>query len=122
MPFTATDQQKSVINHDPGRHGRVLAGPGTGKSSTAVALAEQLATLDPAPTVMFITFTRAATAELAKKVQEAGQEATMPSTMHSFAMSVLLRNEGAAPIPQPLRLADDWEQRHLIRSLLVLLR
>ena len=40
----------------------------------------------------------------------------MPSTMNSFAMSVLLRNEGAAPIPQPLRFADDWEQRHLFRS------
>jgi DNA helicase II / ATP-dependent DNA helicase PcrA len=115
VAFEPTPDQQKVINHDPGRNGRVLAGPGTGKSSTAVALAEQLARLEPPPTVKFITFTRAATAELAKKVQEAGQEATMPSTMHSFAISVLLRNEGAAPIPQPLRLADDWEQRQLIR-------
>ena len=36
--------------------------------------------------------------------------------MHSFAVSVLLRNGGAAPIPQPLRLADDWEQATLIRG------
>jgi DNA helicase-2/ATP-dependent DNA helicase PcrA len=94
----------------------VLAGPGTGKSSTAVALAARLALLDPRPKVRFLTFTRAATAELAEKVREAGQEATSPSTIHSFAIAVLLRNQGAAPIPEPLRIADDWEQATLIRQ------
>lgn len=116
MAFDPTDEQLKVINHDHLRHGRVLAGPGTGKSSTAIEFARRLASLKPTPSVKFITFTRAATAELGKKAFESGQAATSPSTLHSFAISVLLRNEGAAPISYPLRIPDDWEQSTLITA------
>lgn len=116
MAFEPTEDQQKVINHNPTRHGRVLAGPGTGKSSTAVKLAEHLAELDPRPRVKFLTFTRAATAELVKKVNEAGQDSTSPSTLHSFAISILLRNPGSAPIPEPLRIVDDWEKENLVRK------
>ena len=62
-----------------------------------------------------LTFTRNAAAELADKVAtEAEALAVAPTTIHSFAISVLLRNDGAADLPQPLRLADDWEQSNLI--------
>ena len=44
------------------------SGPGTGKSATVVALVDQLLQDNPAPRIKLITFTRAATAELAKKV------------------------------------------------------
>lgn len=113
--FEPTKDQNRVIQHTPSKHGRVLAGPGTGKSSTAVALAVELAQQTPRPRVKFLTFTRAATAELAKKVRDAGQESTDPSTLHSFSISVLLKNPGTAPIPQPLRISDDWEVRNLLR-------
>jgi superfamily I DNA/RNA helicase len=42
MPLEFTDEQKAVINHMLPGHGRVFAGPGTGKSATAVGLAEHL--------------------------------------------------------------------------------
>ncbi len=38
-----------------------------------------------------------------------------PSTLHSFAISVLLSNPGCAPLHEPLRIADDWEARALVR-------
>jgi UvrD-like helicase C-terminal domain len=42
-----TEQQQAVINDDWTRHARVLAGPGTGKGATAVALAERLSGVTP---------------------------------------------------------------------------
>ena len=117
MPFELTDEQRAVINHPPTKHGRVIAGPGTGKSATAVALAEQLLTnSEPPLRVKFLTFTRAATAELARKLatSQAGI-LDRPSTIHSFAISTLLRNPGCASFPQPLRIPDKYEYKNLIR-------
>lgn len=117
MPFNPTDEQQAVINHPPGQHGRVIAGPGTGKSATAVALAERLvANGEEASKVKFLTFTRAATAELAKKLASAEAERfEKPSTIHSFAIGTLLRNPGIAVFPQPLRIPDKYEYKTLIR-------
>jgi hypothetical protein len=38
VSYRPTPQQEQIINHDPSRHGRVLAGSGTGESATVVAL------------------------------------------------------------------------------------
>ena len=94
----------------------MLAGPGTGKSATVVALVSALLKRESPPTIRLLTFTRAATAELAKKVQE-HPEATVerPSTIHSFAISALLRNPGCADFPSPLRIVDDWEMTNIVQ-------
>lgn len=56
-------KQQAIIEHDLGRHARVLAGPGTGKSATVIRMmlraAEQLGRRGK-----LLTFTRAATNEL----------------------------------------------------------
>ena len=37
------------------------------------------------------------------------------ATLHSFALRQLLRNSRLiTALPQPLRIADDWEERHII--------
>ena len=108
--FEPTPEQSTILAHDPGQHARVLAGPGTGKSATLVALVDQLLSSTEAPRVRLLTFTRAATGELAKKVSaHPAAAAERPSTIHSFAISVLVRNPGAGDLPEPLRIADDWE-------------
>lgn len=113
--FKPTPEQQAIIEHDPGRHARVLAGPGTGKSATTVALVERLLSGDARPRLRLLTFTRAATGELAQKVADYPKAATLrPSTVHSFAISLLLHNPGAGNFPKPLRIADDWEQDKLI--------
>lgn len=103
------------MGYRPGRHCRILAGPGTGKSATLVALVNELAQLSPTPKIRLLTFTRAATSELAKKVVEHPTVAAeRPSTIHSFALSLLLQNPGAANLPEPLRIADDWEYDNIV--------
>ena len=116
MGIILTEEQLTVVQHPPNAHGRVLAGPGTGKSTTAVALAELLLAQENPPRVRFLTFTRAATAELSKKLPpELSHNLERPSTIHSFAISVLLQNYGCASIPEPLRIPDDYEYWDLIR-------
>ncbi len=116
MPFSPTAEQTAVINHQLPGHARVLAGPGTGKSATAVALAERLLS-EPGggARVRFLTFTRAATAELAQKVSESSAPIPDPATFHSFAVSTVLRNPGCAAFRWPLRIPDLFEYHELVR-------
>lgn len=120
MPeFTPTPEQQRVLSHDPRDCGCIEAGPGTGKSATLVALIEHLLSGRQKPKVRLLTFTRAATAELAQKVGGITSAAVeRPSTIHSFAISVLVRNPGAADYPEPLRMADDWEDGAVVRPTL----
>jgi len=119
MPYVPTDEQAAILAHRPDQHALVLAGPGTGKSATLVALVDHLLAGNPAPRIKLLTFTRAATAELAKKVSEhPAAAAERPSTIHSFSISVLLRNPGTGDFPQPLRIADKWEQKVIVHPTL----
>jgi len=65
-----------------------------------------------------LTFTRAATAELAQKAALACERAGQPRTVHSFAISVLLRNPGVSRLPEPIRIADSWELKTVVRPTL----
>jgi DNA helicase-2/ATP-dependent DNA helicase PcrA len=117
--FVPTPEQQRILAYEPGTHARVLAGPGTGKSATLVALIDRLLEGEPSPRIRLLTFTRAATGELAKKVAEhPAAAAERPSTIHSFAISVLLRNPGTGGFPEPLRIADPWEYANLVRPTL----
>jgi DNA helicase-2/ATP-dependent DNA helicase PcrA len=114
MPIEFTDEQNRVIAHTIPGHGRVFAGPGTGKSATAVGLVERLLRQEKnQPRLKFLTFTRAATLELAKQLPTQGK--TKPATVHSFSIATLLGNPGCAPFPEPLRIADKYEYRELVR-------
>jgi len=117
MAIEFTDEQKEIISHPVEKNGRVIAGPGTGKSLTAVELTNRLINSEDNPAkVKFITFTRAATAELATKLENIESEKlAKPSTLHSFSISVVLQNEGCAEFPVPLRIPNDVEKRLLIR-------
>lgn len=119
MPYRPTPEQEAILAYHVGQHARVLAGPGTGKSATVVALVDHLLAGNPAPRVKLLTFTRAATAELAKKVSDhPAAAAERPSTIHSFSISVLLRNPGTGDFPQPLRIADKWEEKKIVHPTL----
>ena len=113
--YEPTPEQQAILDHDRGRYARLLAGPGTGKSATVVSLILKLLDSASPPHIRLLTFTRAATAELAQKVRELPElTVDRPSTIHSFAISALLSNPGSADFPLPLRIADPWEMRNLI--------
>lgn len=109
-------EQAAIIEHPPDRHGRVLAGPGTGKSSTVLRLAQTLFDSEPPTTTRLVTFTRAATAELVVKIREQGHQVEEPTTLHSFALSILMRNPDLTQLPRPVRLPDEWEVDSLIHA------
>ena len=114
------DDQKHAASHD-GQNARLLAGPGTGKTFTLRARVEYLVLdkkVEP-EAITALTFTRAAAGELRGRVDRAleGKFATRPhiATLHSFALRTLLRNAKLIDaLPQPLRVADDWEERHIV--------
>jgi DNA helicase II / ATP-dependent DNA helicase PcrA len=118
MNISYTEEQQAIIAHDPRRHARILAGPGTGKSTTLVRLVQRVREANPDHKLRMLTFTRAATSELAVKVAVDTGIATRPSTVHSFAMSILAQNHGASGILFPIRIADRWEEENVVnRSL-----
>lgn len=113
MTWPPTEEQQRVIDHDPSRHARILAGPGTGKSATVIRLMLRLGA--EGKHGRLLTFTRAATNELKEKVAEHPEVLDPPSTVHSFAIATLLANAGSSGLPEPIRIADDWEWNELIR-------
>ena len=102
-----------------GCHARVLAGPGTGKTLTLTRHACYLVEEQNVPVdrIIAVTFTRAATRELHQRLENELGKGNCPhvSTLHSFALRQLLRNSARiSDLPQPLRIADDWEERNIV--------
>lgn len=105
-----------------GSHARLLAGPGTGKTLALTRRVLFLITeknVDPSK-ITILTFTRAAAAELRNRIKnELSEESSIPniSTIHSFALKMLLKNEAArSRLQQPLFIANDYEEKNIIKQ------
>jgi DNA helicase-2/ATP-dependent DNA helicase PcrA len=102
-----------------GRNARLLAGPGTGKTRTIVELITSLISNgDALPNeILCLTFTRAAAAGLRSKVRRALGPGVEPEiyTLHGFALRQLMTRHAnvGAGTARP-RIADDWEERHIV--------
>jgi len=116
-----TDEQKKAASH-VGQHARLLAGPGTGKTRALTARAAYLVSEKNCPPeeILGVTFTRAAAAELRDRVRAIlGPDAPgypEVTTLHSFALQTILRHEAGDRLPQPIRIADDYEERWIIEE------
>ena len=111
-------EQKKAAAHS-GQNAQLLAGPGTGKTLTLTRhICFLINSKGIAPkTVLALTFTRAAARELHQRVASELGEQSSPSvsTLHSFALKQLLKNSSSIlALPQPLRIADDWEERNVV--------
>ena len=124
MPWTEglSEDQLDAAGH-VGAHARLLAGPGTGKTRTLTRRALALVLVhDVEPQkILALTFTRVAAFQLRQKLQDTleplGIDTPRVSTLHSFALRQLLRNSNRIEaLPTPLRIADDWEERHIIQE------
>ena len=110
--------QRAAAAH-VGTHARLLAGPGTGKTFTLTHRICFLVTKKniAAESILALTFTRAAARELRQRVAKELGKGRIPriSTLHSFALRQLLKNATKiTDLPQPLRIVDDWEERHIV--------
>ena len=116
--------QRAVVEHVGGPL-LVLAGPGTGKTTTLVeAVVDRSARAVPIEQILMLTFSRRAAGEMRDRVTaRLGQTIREPvaRTLHSYAFGVLrLANRRGAdldlPLPPP-RLLSGAEQDVLIRDL-----
>ena len=116
-----TAQQRAVIGFT-GHRLKVLAGPGTGKSSTLVeSVAERIASRDcPPESVLVLTFSRRAAAELTAGItRRLGITTREPivRTLHGYAFSLLRAQAVRSGEPSP-RLLGAGESDQMVRELL----
>jgi superfamily I DNA/RNA helicase/RecB family exonuclease len=118
---TLDDEQQRVVDH-PGGPLLVLAGPGTGKTTTLVeAIASRIEGGAPPDSVLALTFSRKAAEQLRDRVTaRVGRtmSTTLSSTFHSFAYGLVRRYAPADLYAAPLRLLSAPEQDVVLQELL----
>ncbi len=109
--------QRAVVDWSSGP-ALVLAGPGTGKTSTLVAAAlQRIADGVPAASILILTFGRDAAAELRQRLalQLGNGEPPRVSTFHAFALDIVARVQD---VSAPLRLLSGAEQERAVRDVI----
>lgn len=114
--------QRSVIDHGGGPL-LVLAGPGTGKTTTLVeAIVDRIENRGADPSsVLALTFSRKAAEQLRDRVTARlgrTMATTLSSTFHSFAYGLVRQHAPAEVYNAPLRLLSAPEQDVVIQQLL----
>src|SRR3954454_12890303 len=114
--------QRSVVDH-PGGPLLVLAGPGTGKTTTLVeAIVDRIENRGASPeSVLALTFSRKAAEQLRDRVTARlgrTMATTLSSTFHSFAYGLVRRYSPVDLYAAPLRLLSAPEQDVILQELL----
>ena len=114
--------QQAVVDHRGGPL-LVLAGPGTGKTTTLVeAIVDRIERRGAAPdSVLALTFSRKAAEQLRDRVTARlgrTMATTLSSTFHSFAYGLVRRYSPADLYRDPLRLLSAPEQDVILGELL----
>lgn len=112
--------QRSVVDHAAGPL-LVLAGPGTGKTTTLVeSVAERVARGGDPERVLVLTFSRRAAVELRDRMAQRAGAARAPqaTTFHSFCYALVRAHQDSALFVEPLRLLSGPEQDVSVRELL----
>lgn len=119
MSFVLTDEQQKVIEHF-GRPLRVLAGPGTGKTTSITRRIKHLIQVRKIPynEICAITLTRAATAQMRRKLQrECGiKPDCLPrvSTLHALATHLVKHNHQLAGVSETCHPPSESEQKLIL--------
>ncbi|MFF8287969.1 ATP-dependent helicase [Streptomyces sp. NPDC016309] len=112
--------QRAVVDH-PGGPLLVLAGPGTGKTTTLVeAVAARIARGADPERLLVLTFSRKAAVELRDRMAAriGGTRAPQATTFHSYCYALVRAHQDADLFAEPLRLLSGPEQDLAVRELL----
>ncbi|TJZ45417.1 ATP-dependent helicase [Streptomyces piniterrae] len=112
--------QRAVVDH---RHGPllVLAGPGTGKTTTLVeSVARRVRDGGDPERILVLTFSRKAAVELRDRLAArlGGSFVPQATTFHSFCYALVRAHQDAELFADPLRLLSGPEQDLVVRELL----
>jgi superfamily I DNA/RNA helicase/RecB family exonuclease len=112
--------QRSVVDHGDGPL-LVLAGPGTGKTTTLVeAVAARIAAGTDPSRILVLTFSRKAAVELRDRMalRLGGARGPQATTFHSYCYALVRSHQDADLFAEPLRLLSGPEQDVTVRELL----
>nr|WP_317620171.1 ATP-dependent DNA helicase [Streptomyces sp. CBMA156] len=112
--------QRAVVEHAGGPL-LVLAGPGTGKTTTLVeAVARRIEDGTDPEKILVLTFSRKAATELRDRMSGRLGTAAAPqaTTFHSFCYALLRAHQDPEDYAEPLRLLSGPEQDVMVRELL----
>ncbi|MFI6104378.1 ATP-dependent helicase [Streptomyces sp. NPDC051310] len=112
--------QRAVVDHTGGPL-LVLAGPGTGKTTTLVeAVAARIAGGTDPERILVLTFSRKAAVELRDRMAARipGARAPQATTFHSYCYALIRAHQDAELFSEPLRLLSGPEQDLAVRELL----
>ncbi|WKX12403.2 ATP-dependent DNA helicase [Streptomyces sp. NL15-2K] len=112
--------QRAVVDHDTGPM-LVLAGPGTGKTTTLVeSVAARIARGGDPARVLVLTFSRKAAVELRDRMalRIGAARAPQATTFHSFCYALVRAHQDTDLFVEPLRLLSGPEQDVAVRELL----
>ncbi|MFH8988685.1 UvrD-helicase domain-containing protein [Streptomyces sp. NPDC017940] len=113
-------RQRAVVDHAGGPL-LVLAGPGTGKTTTLVeSVAARVAKGTDPERVLVLTFSRRAAVELRDRMAHriGAADAPQATTFHSFCYALVRAHQDADLFVEPLRLLSGPEQDVAVRELL----
>ncbi|CAG6398733.1 ATP-dependent helicase [Streptomyces cocklensis] len=110
--------QRAVVEHRDGPL-LVLAGPGTGKTTTLIESVLARVRAGTAPErVLVLTFSRRAAVDLRDRMAARGLGGLTASTFHSFCYALVREQQDADDFQEPVRLLSGPEQDLLVRELL----
>ncbi|WP_405642122.1 ATP-dependent helicase [Streptomyces uncialis] len=112
--------QRAVVDHGRGPL-LVLAGPGTGKTTTLVeTVAARVARGDDPARMLVLTFSRKAAVELRDRMalRIGAARAPRATTFHSFCYALVRAHQDSELFAEPLRLLSGPEQDVTVRELL----
>nr|WP_203616296.1 ATP-dependent DNA helicase [Streptomyces sp. SID13726] len=112
--------QRAVVEHGTGPL-LVLAGPGTGKTTTLVeSVASRIARGGDPARVLVLTFSRKAAVELRDRMalRTGAARAPQATTFHSFCYALVRAHQDSDLFVEPLRLLSGPEQDVAVRELL----
>ncbi|MFE6229331.1 ATP-dependent helicase [Streptomyces sp. NPDC057854] len=112
--------QRAVVEHDRGPL-LVLAGPGTGKTTTLVeAVAARMERGADPERILVLTFSRKAAVELRDRMAArlGGRRPPQATTFHSYCYALIRAHQDAELFAEPLRLLSGPEQDLAVRELL----
>ncbi|WP_063837153.1 ATP-dependent helicase [Phaeacidiphilus oryzae] len=115
------EHQRAVVDH-PGGPLLVLAGPGTGKTTTLVeSVAARIERGTPPDEILVLTFSRKAAVELRDRIAArigAGAEAPQATTFHAYCYALVRAHQEPGLFSEPVRLLSGPEQDVMVRDLL----
>jgi DNA helicase-2/ATP-dependent DNA helicase PcrA len=112
--FELNDEQREAVEHDGGAL-LVLAGAGTGKTTTLTARVGRLLERGvPAQRVLLLTFTRRAAAEMLGRAAADRRSRPWGGTFHSVAHRILAANAAALGLPGDFAVIDPADAADLL--------